>query len=671
MNQEEFKTNAIVTLDFETYYDKDYSLSKLTTEEYIRSPDFEVIGLGVQIGSEPRQHWSTGSDVASVLGFLNLSQRAVLAHNTAFDGAILMWRYGILPKYLLDTLSMARPWHRVDVGGSLAALSNYYSLGTKGDEVIAAKGKRLADFTPEELEQYGRYCGNDVELTYKLFIKLLERYPPPEASRELDAIDLTLRMYVDPVIELNTNCLDRYLRGVVERKAQAIERGGLPAPALQSNIKFADFLVAQGVPPPTKTSKTTGRKTFALAKTDDGFKKLLDSTNANVRLAAEARLAAKSTLHETRAKSLIDVSHRGPLPIMLNYYGAHTGRFSGGDKLNLQNLPKRGGDVELRRSLHAPDGHVLLACDLSQIEARVLAWLAGEVGLLTGFAKGSDVYSEFIAKAMSLDTVSKEDRFIGKTCILGLGYGMGSARLRDTLRNMGAEITELTALGLVTSYRTTYAAISNLWGILSRYLDEVRPAFQIKFLETPGYKFRTSSTFDAALEETTLRILLPNKLPLTYNRFIGNRLIRDWPSGSIPPPPKPHWPSAPRINFRAARPEYVSTNTELRKARDKVDYRPTDLYGGKLAENLVQALASLLIRDQMLRIYETVGIRPVLQVHDELVYVVPESDLEFMANAVAGEMRLSPGAGHWSTGIPLDCEASIGLNYGDLKEIDV
>jgi len=654
LNQEEFKTNAIVTLDFETYYDKDYSLSKLTTEEYIRSSDFEVIGLGVQIGDEPKQHWSTGSDVASVLGFLNLSQRAVLAHNTAFDGAILMWRYGILPKYLLDTLSMARPWHRVDVGGSLAALSNYYSLGTKGDEVVAAKGKRLADFTPEELEQYGRYCCNDVELTYKLFIKLLERFPPPEAGFELDMIDLTLRMYVDPVMEIDTDCLDRYIAGVRDHKAQLVRRSGLPVTTLQSNVKFADFLWSQGVEPPTKTSKTTGFKTFALAKTDDGFKKLLDNSSLSVRLAAEARLAVKSTLHETRAKSLIDVSFRGPLPVMLNYYGAHTGRFSGGDKLNLQNLPKRGGDVELRRSLQAPDGHVLLACDLSQIEARVLAWLAGEVSLLAGFAEGSDVYSEFIAKAMSLDTVSKEDRFIGKTCILGLGYGMGSARLQDTLRNMGAEITEATAQGLVKSYRTTYAAISNLWSTLDRYLSEVKPAFQIKFLETPGYKFRTSSTFDADLEETTLRILLPNKLPLTYNRF-----------DCLDNSPTYH-------------PTYVSTNTELRKARDKVDYRPTDLYGGKLAENLVQALASLLIRDQMLRIYEIVGIRPALQVHDELVYVVLEDDLEYMANAVAGEMRLSrgqmeisPGADHWSAGIPLDCEASIGLNYGDLKEIDV
>ena len=158
----------VITIDFETYYSREYSLSKMTTEAYIRDPRFEVIGVGIKVDDNPAD-WYSGEDVGRFLNSLDYSKDAVLAHNCAFDGAILSWLYNIKPRFWLDTLSMARPFHHSTVGGSLKALSSFYNLGEKGDEVVQALGKQRNDFSPQELDRYADYCLQDVNLTYKLF----------------------------------------------------------------------------------------------------------------------------------------------------------------------------------------------------------------------------------------------------------------------------------------------------------------------------------------------------------------------------------------------------------------------------------------------------------------------------------------------------------------------
>ena len=185
----------IITVDFETYYDKVFSLSKMTTEEYIRHDEFEIIGVGVKVDEEETK-WCTGNkaQIKFWLGQFKWNQALVLAHNTAFDGAILSWHFGIRPKGWLDTLCMARAFHGVDVGGSLAALADRYAIGKKGTEVVDALGKHRKDFTKEDLAQYGEYCRNDVELTYKLFNILAPSFP----QKELKVIDITLRMFIEP-----------------------------------------------------------------------------------------------------------------------------------------------------------------------------------------------------------------------------------------------------------------------------------------------------------------------------------------------------------------------------------------------------------------------------------------------------------------------------------------
>ena len=317
----------LITIDFETYYSKDYSLSKMTTEEYIRDIQFEIIGLAVKVNNQETQ-WASGTE-EEIRDWLQSSfdwgNAMVLAHNTMFDGAILSWRLGINPKIWLDTLSMARALHGVEVGGSLAALVQRYGLGEKGTEVINAFGKRRADFSDVELARYGDYCINDVELTYKLFLRMLPEFP----KQELRVIDMTLRMFTEPRLCLDRKYLQEHLDQLRDIKLGLLNEASLPTEVLMSNQKFAEVLRSLGVEPPTKISLTTGKQTLAMAKNDEEFKALAEHPDVRVQIVVSARLGVKSTLEETRTQRFLDIANRGLLPIPLRYYAAHTGRWGG------------------------------------------------------------------------------------------------------------------------------------------------------------------------------------------------------------------------------------------------------------------------------------------------------------------------------------------------------
>jgi DNA polymerase I-like protein with 3'-5' exonuclease and polymerase domains len=403
----------MITIDFESFYDNSFSLSRMTTEEYIRSAQFEVIGVGIKVDAAPA-YWVTGSAVRRELERLNLHNEKVLAHNAAFDGAILAWKYGIVPKFFFDTMLISRPLHQTNVGGSLAKLAEYYGIGVKGTEVIDAKGKRLEHFTEAQLAEYGRYCKNDVELTYDLF-QLVQAQATPQ---ELFIMDMMLRMFICPTLELDKPLLVKYLDEVQRKKQILLERvGEVKAPELMSNQQFAELLRKLGVEPPMKVSLRTGKPALALSKSDEAFKNLQEHEDPRVQTLVAARLGIKSTIEETRTQRFIEIAERGALPIMLNYWGAHTGRASGGEKLNLQNLP-RGGT--LRAALKAPEGCVLVAVDSAQIEARVVAWLAGQDDLVTDFTNGEDIYSKFASKVYKKPinkAENKVERHVGKTCL--------------------------------------------------------------------------------------------------------------------------------------------------------------------------------------------------------------------------------------------------------------
>lgn len=625
----------IVTIDFETYYDQYYSLSKITTEDYVRSKLFEVIGVGIKIGDGPTETYTDYFQIVTRLKSIDFSKKAILCHHAAFDGAILSWRFGVRPRLWLDTLSMARPEFKVTVGGSLSALVSYFDLGEKGTEVVQAKGKRQADFTAQELAAYMKYCANDVELTYQLFKRLKKDFP----VQEIMVIDQTIRMYTDPKIVLDRSLLKIHLKQVQKRKQELMDALSLNGTdeenrsLLMSNAQFAKLLEAEGVNPPMKTSPRTGKSTFAFAKTDPGMLALLEHPSERVQTLAAARVGVKSTLEETRTEALIRVADRGTLPIMLNYYGAHTGRFSGGDKLNLQNFPSR-QDNTLRRCLRAPKGYVLAAVDSSQIEARMAAYIAGQEDLLESFRTGRDVYSEFASDAYSrkITKADKLERFVGKTCILGLQYGVGAPKLRQTLAlgqgNMKVFISEEEAKTFVYLYRRKYFKIPALWNTCQMALYKM-------IRGDSGQIHANLLAYDGDGME------FPNGLRFKYPG------LQEAPDGEV----------VYISNARDYR-KYVKSRFTRVDESSKIK-----LYGAKVVENITQALARIVITEQMTRIGQQYQV--LFQVHDEIICLVPEAEADHALAWMIKEMSVPP---KWAPDLPVACEGGYAKNYGEIEK---
>lgn len=609
----------IITIDTETFYDRDYSLSKLTTEEYIRDPRFQVIGVGVKV-NDGETAWITGTHgaIKQALASYDWANSAVLAHNMMFDGAIMSWRFGIRPKVLFDTLCMARAIHGVEKSASLKALAENYGVGEKGTEVLDAKGKRRNDFTPEELSAYGRYCVNDVDLTYDIFNIMLSRGFP---KSELKLIDLTLRMFTEPTLELDRERLEEHLSKTQMMKEDLLKSAGVEDKAdLMSNPKFAALLGKFGVPCPMKISPTTGNMTYALAKSDQGMKDLLEDDDPQVQALAAARLGVKSTLEETRTQRFIDIAGRGNLPVPVRYYAAHTGRWGGDDKINLQNLPSRGPNAKaLKKCIIAPEGYSIVESDSSQIEARMLAWLAGQDDVVQTFASKGDVYKKMASAIYGVaeSDVTKDQRFVGKTTVLGAGYGMGGEKFQLALKNSGVDISKNEAAKIIGIYRETNDMISGMWkqaGIMLRYM-----------VRGDAMPFGKDGVL--GVDTHAPGIVLPNGLLIRYDEL---------------------------------------EEAENEKGGTEYSYKTrmgrTRIYGGKVVENVTQALARLIIGEQMLRISKKY--RVVLTVHDSIVCCVPDNEAEACKSYVEECMRWVPA---WAEGLPVDCEAGIGKNYGETE----
>ena len=605
----------LITLDFETYYDKDFSLKKLTTEEYIRDPRFEIIGLGIKVNNDSTE-WASGTfeDFKGYIHSFDWENSMALAHNTMFDGAILSWLFGVKPKVWADTLCMGRAVHGIEVSGSLKAMAERYEIGVKGTEVLNALGKRREDFDDEALSLYGDYCVNDVELTHSLFNIMADKFP----KKELKIIDTTLRMFIEPVLDLDTPLLEEHLINIRDRKDELLVNAGIEDKKdLMSNDKFADLLRDNNVSPPMKISPTTGIETYAFAKTDEGFKQLQEHWNQDVQNLVAARLGNKSTLEETRTQRFIDIAKRGTLPIPLRYYAAHTGRWGGSDKINLQNLPSRGenGGV-LKRSVLAPDGHVLIDCDSSQIEARVLAWWAGQKDLVDAFHNKEDVYVNMASRIYRCDraSVTKDQRFVGKTTILGAGYGMGAQKFMNQLNSFGVNVEYKEASRIIQTYRTTNPSIKKLWTDAMELIEQLSKGF--------------------CLLIGNVNIVEP---------IIGIKAVK-LPSGLL----------MRYEDLKLERDEYGAENYtfKTRNGRSKI-------YGGKFVENVCQAVARCVIGEQMLEIAKRYKV--VLTVHDSLVVCVKEEEADEARQYVEDCMRAVPD---WAKGLPLDCESGVGKSYG-------
>lgn len=619
-----------ITLDIETYFDKDYTLSKLTTEEYVRDPRFKVHCVGFRTDQDPKRPvWAQtvpwARDHAANKGWF--SDCAVLCHHSQFDGLILNHHYGIRPAFWFDTLSMARLVLPHLKSHSLEALAAHFGLPAK--TVPYQKFKGLRNLPAELYREVAESCKLDVELTYAIFRKLLPSVP----AEELRVIDATIRMFTEPCLGLDKPRLENYLAKVQDEKALALNKLGVTREELQSSAKFAVLLQSLGVECPTKPSpsggvclqcvgvtgeidlqclfcKGSGKKQIpALSKTDEGMKQLLEHENETVALLAAARLGQKSTLGETRSQSLLGMQDRGALCVYLRYCGAHTTRWSGADGLNFQNLPR---GSEIRSSILAPERSRLVIIDLAQIECRVLNWLAGQEDILTAFREGRDLYSEGASRfyGQPVTKADKLERHLGKTLELGCGYGMGWAKFQHTCRGGalgGAPISldEGEARRAVASYRASHPAVVRLW----KYADWMLAALHTQEQEIVWGPMRVRAA----------QIVLPNGAALDYS----NLTIVDG--------------------------EYA---TITRKGTTKI-------YGAKLVENVVQALSRVVLSQAMLKIIAA-GWRVVLTCHDELVMVAP---VEHAQECLAECLQIMKTPPAWAAGLPLDAEGWVSERY--------
>ena len=605
----------IIALDFETYYDKEYSLSKMTTEEYIRDERFETIGVGVkEDGKDAVWVAGTRDKIKAFLDSLNLSEHLVLAHNAMFDAAILNWRFDIRPRGWLDTLSMARAVVGTHTPLRLAALAEYFGIGEKGEEVKRAEGKRRTDFTAQDLAAYGEYCKNDCTLTLELFKVLSQGFN----KDELKLIDLTIRMFSEPVLELSPTNLYAHLKYIQKEKQALLDAVTMvDKDQLMSNDKLAATLKLLHVIPPTKISPATGKETYAFAKSDEAFKALLEHEDPKVQAIVAARLGVKSTLEETRTQRFIEIAGRGTLPIPLRYYAAHTGRWGGDDKVNMQNLPR---SSPLKHTIYAPDGYMMIDADSSQIEARTLAWLAEQDDLVDAFERGEDVYKKMASAIYSKaeSAITKEERFVGKTTILGAGYGMGALKFQTQLKNFGVALPLEECQRIISVYRETYPMIPAFWKkagdalgtIMGNQAGELGRGGILKIDGLQG-------------------ILLPNGMRVKYPHL--RKIIND-----------------------DGKTEMVY-DTKRGKATI-----PNRIYGGKVTENVCQALARIAIGKQMLMIAKKYKV--VMTVHDAVACIVPEAVVETAQEFVEICMKLRP---EWAPDLPLNCESGYGRSYGE------
>lgn len=614
------KKYDIVTVDFETYYEsgKDaYSLRNkaLNTSEYIRDERYESQCVSIKKNGQKTKVYAF-ADIATHLKSVDWSKSALLGHNTSFDGLILSHHYGIVPAFYLDTMSMGRAVHGAHSPAGLDYLAKLHGLKGKihGGALVNMAGVRNP--TKEQLKLLMQYCGDDADDTYALF-NILHEYVP---DKELRLIDQTIRMFADPVLLLDEKrCRAEYDREVRE-KAEALETvaNTCTLKDLTSNDKFAQLLINAGYEPPMKISPTTGELTYAFAKTDLEFMEMMEEGPPLVQALCAARVRNKTSTNETRALRFLKAGEGGKkVPVMLNYCKAHTFRWSGGNKMNLQNL-MRGG--ELRRSLLAPKGHVLVVVDSAQIEARTLAWLAGEERILNAFANKDDVYKLMASSIYGVptDQITGEQRFVGKIAVLGLGYGMGPTKFKDTLAKgaMGPKviISMEEAKGVVKKYRHTNAHIVAFW----------RKAEEILIDMILG---REGSYGPLSWGKEWIR--MPNGLFMHYRNITGE--IYQDRSGS----------------YRLKDAHYEGTKG------DKVY-----IYGGAFTENIVQSLARCIVADQMLEIGDQY--RVVTMSHDEIVALAPKKETKKCVALMEKVMRTPSD---WCTELPLDVESGYDTCY--------
>ncbi len=601
-----------VFIDFETYYSTadGYELKKLSVHEYVRDARFKVHGMGVALGDGPAA-WIPGPRVHSWFEHSDLTDFAVVAHNAKFDGFIAQNYYGAKVGRWIDTLGMANAvLGKLTPGGSLATLAKHYGLQEKG--IMQTNGVR--DLTAAQEADLATYCLHDVELCRAIY----ERMAPAFPEGEYDQLDWTVRAFIEPRLVLNQKILEQAVVDEQQRKALLLTRAGRDKAIFSSNAKFAKLLEEKGYEVPLKKSLATGKPIPALAQGDEAFFDFLHSENNELRELCETRIAVKSTLLETRAGRLSRISSTGPWSFDVVYSGAkQTHRLSGGSGAggNPQNFTRGSA---LRKAVEAPAGYKLIVGDFSMIECRLVAQLSNDPALLA--ALEGDPYCDF-ASMFYGRTITKKDeaeRRFGKEAILGLGYGMGAKTFRVRVKlKTGQSITEDEARRAVDLYRNRYIFVPDLWQRLDAAIEGLY----------------SGDCQDICNLHTAKGIIyLPSGLPIRFNN-----LRRVWSE---------------------KRAEWVYDAWGKSKAAPET----AKLYGGKLLENISQALAGELCKEagRFFGLHRITG-----TVHDEIHALVADDGIVERQRLSLQQTMETPPA--WMPQLKLRAEVGIGQNWLSAK----
>lgn len=619
-------SHRLLFLDFETYYSDEYSLRKLPIPNYILDPRFEAQMVAVKEDNQA-PIVIDGPDIAAYLSGFDPAKTTTVTFNALFDNSILAWRYGFVPARMLDAMGMARSLRgHILPSASLEAVSRTLGVGEKLGTLVKVKGMTRQQIIAAGLwNEFKKYAAQDVELCAKIFFNLYGEFPA--AERRL--MDLVLRCAVEPRFVGDQQLLASHLGEVQAQKSNLLKECGVAVSELMSTDKFKVALENRGVEIEYKTTPS-GRTSPAFAKTDEFMASLADHADPVVQALAAARLGHKSTLEETRTNKLLRIAKLlwpkglGTLPIPLRFGGAHTQRLSGDWGMNMQNLPRSVNKAsKLRKSLKAPDGSKVVTVDLGQIEARLVAWICGATTLLQQFADKLDPYAKLAEDIFGYSVNRKVqvlEGFIGKTGILGLGYGCGVDKFFNMVkilaRAMGIDLkgmwTRELAEKAVGTYRKVNKEIPATW----RKLDHI-------------------------LATAWLGKVGPAKLgPVTidYGRVTG-------PGG---------------ISMQYADPRQDPQTKELWYNYGRFRHK---IYGAKVLENIIQFLARIIVMNAALRIADA-GYNFVLQAHDELVYIVKDEEVDKVKELVHMEMTRRPS---WAPDLPLSADVGVGQSYGDAK----
>lgn len=624
-----------IFLDFETYYERGgYTLATLSPVEYILHPQWETLACAVAVERET-PFLLPQDQIKDFLADIK-TPYSVITHNALFDACVLAYHYDIHPDALFCTLSMARAvlYHEIPNGRlSLKNVLKHLNLPEKTDfvqqQMSGVHWKDLVKDPNGMLMAFTGYAINDVEGCREIFWRLRKDFPVPEAR----VMDCVIKMATKPVLHIDPVALSDYRTLIQGRKRALLSNITLDDPTiLSSNPKFADLLREYGVEPPMKASPANpDKQTYAFAKTDHAFTDLLEHESLEVQALVAARLGVKTTIEETRSTRLINIAlcthgflGASFLPVPLKFSGAHTHRFSGDWRLNMQNLSAR-KSKEIRKCIVAPPGYTIVAVDASQIEARLVAWLAGQQDLLDQFRMGMDTYVAFASEIFGVEPtlVSKAQRAVGKECILGLGFGVGHAKLYRVIqlrmREQGHVIAILPedAEDYVQTYRRKFLQIRICWYGLQTLIERMARG------QADGWEIGP-----CVVEGTT--IMLPSGLKLFYDEL--------------------------HMDGR----DFFYKQAQFTKK----------LYGAKVLENVVQALDRQHVVEAGLRTEDrakALGIdgRLLLNIHDENVHCVPDDEALTLASIALEEMQRNSA---WSTGLPLAAEVKMGKNFGELEE---